>query len=307
MKIGKRIAALLLCALLVLLSCIGCGKKNTTETLSDQELVSNETRSLVYKNGTYTLRFEKNADGDWQWRDDTTLPLDQDKMQQLLDQVSALNTLPPLENPGDTTTYDLDSPDRTLEIANADGTSLSLQLGVAVDGGGYYMCRDADLSKIFIAPDTLVQLMDRSIYELVKLPSVPALKSEQLQSVQVVTSDGTDKTIVQGEDGKWLCAGKDVTEAFSAAAALLESGQWLVSCVDYNPSNGALPICGLDSPQLTATVQYKDIAGNDASIVLKIGLPYGDGFYAYYNDIPAIFMISGETTATLIALSQLGA
>ena len=55
-------------------------------------------------------------------------------MQQLLDQVSALNTLTPLENPGDITAYDLDGPDRTLEVKNDDGTGLSLQIGAAAEG-----------------------------------------------------------------------------------------------------------------------------------------------------------------------------
>ena len=65
-------------------------------------------------------------------------------MQQLLAQVSALNTLTPLENPGDITAYDLDGPDRTLEVKNDDGTGLSLQIGAAAEGGGYFMCRDED-------------------------------------------------------------------------------------------------------------------------------------------------------------------
>ena len=75
------------------------------------------------------------------------MPLDQTLMQQLLDQVSALNTLTPLENPGDITAYDLDGPDRTLEVKNDDGTGLSLQIGAAAEGGGYYMCRDKDTTK----------------------------------------------------------------------------------------------------------------------------------------------------------------
>lgn len=174
----KRYIAIL--AAVLLLACTACGKKQApSDTLDSEGLVTASTQEMIYKNSSYTLRFTKNEEGKWQWKDDTTLPLDQTLMQQLLDQVSALNTLTPLENPGDITAYDLDGPDRTLEVKNDDGTGLSLQIGAAAEGGGYYMCRDKDTTKIYVAPDALVQLMDRNIYELVEMPTLPALTAGQ--------------------------------------------------------------------------------------------------------------------------------
>ena len=128
----KKYLVLLLAA--ALLACSACGKKQVVQsgTLGEEELVTASTAELVYKNESYTLRFNKNEAGDWQWKDDTTLPLDQQQMQQLLDQVSALNALTPLEATADSTAYDLDAPDRTLEIKNSDGTGLSLQIGAAI-------------------------------------------------------------------------------------------------------------------------------------------------------------------------------
>ena len=173
----KRYIAILAAALL--LACTACGKKQAPpDTLDSEGLVTASTQEMIYKNSSYTLRFTKNEEGKWQWKDDTTLPLDQTLMQQLLDQVSALNTLTPMENPGDITAYDLDGPDRTLEVKNDDGTGLSLQIGAAAEGGGYYMCRDKDTTKIYVAPDALVQLMDRNIYELVEMATLPALTSD---------------------------------------------------------------------------------------------------------------------------------
>ena len=114
----KKIQILAGALALAVLACAGCGKKATSDptTLNDTGLVSSSTQELIYKNSSYTLRFNHNDAGEWQWKDDTTIPLDQSKVQELLDQVSALNVLVPLENPGDITTYDLDAPDRTLEV-----------------------------------------------------------------------------------------------------------------------------------------------------------------------------------------------
>lgn len=302
----KKYLVLLLAA--ALLACSACGKKQVVQsgTLGEEELVTASTAELVYKNESYTLRFNKNEAGDWQWKDDTTLPLDQQQMQQLLDQVSALNTLTPLETTGDSTAYDLDAPDRTLEIKNSDGTGLSLQIGAAVEGGGYYMSRDGDTSKIYVAPDTLVQLMDRNIYQLVQLPTLPVLPVDKLTHIHA-QGGGVSVTVVHGEGESWLYEGADVSDRIASLTTLLAAGMQIESCVDYNPSSGALPICGLTDPALTVTVNYRGDDGSAGSFTLRVGYAYGDGYFALYNDVPAIFKLSAETVQALQAVLALAA
>lgn len=302
----KKYLVLLLAA--ALLACSACGKKQVvqSDTLGEEELVTASTAELVYKNESYTLRFNKNEAGDWQWKDDTTLPLDQQQMQQLLDQVSVLNTLTPLETTGDSTAYDLDAPDRTLEIKNSDGTGLSLQIGAAVEGGGYYMSRDGDTSKIYVAPDTLVQLMDRNIYQLVQLPTLPVLPVDKLTHIQA-QGGGVSVTVVHGEGESWLYEGADVSDRIASLTTLLAAGMQIESCVDYNPSSGALPICGLTDPALTVTVNYRGDDGSAGSFTLRVGYAYGDGYFALYNDVPAIFKLSAETVQALQAVLALAA
>ncbi len=302
----KKYLVLLLAT--ALLACSACGKKQVVQsgTLGEEELVTASTAELVYKNESYTLRFNKNEAGDWQWKDDTTLPLDQQQMQQLLDQVSALNTLTPLETTGDSTAYDLDAPDRTLEIKNSDGTGLSLQIGAAVEGGGYYMSRDGDTSKIYVAPDTLVQLMDRNIYQLVQLPTLPVLPVDKLTHIQA-QGGGVSVTVVHGEGESWLYEGADVSDRIASLTTLLAAGMQIESCVDYNPSSGALPICGLTDPALTVTVNYRGDDGSAGSFTLRVGYAYGDGYFALYNDVPAIFKLSAETVQALQAVLALAA
>lgn len=302
----KKYLVLLLAA--ALLACSACGKKQVVQsgTLGEEELVTASTAELVYKNESYTLRFNKNEAGDWQWKDDTTLPLDQQQMQQLLDQVSALNTLTPLETTGDSTAYDLDAPDRTLEIKNSDGTGLSLQIGAAVEGGGYYMSRDGDTSKIYVAPDTLVQLMDRNIYQLVQLPTLPVLPVDKLTHIQA-QGGGASVTVVHGEGESWLYEGADVSDRIASLTTLLAAGMQIESCVDYNPSSGALPICGLTDPTVTATVHYTAANGSAGSFTVKVGLSYEDGYFAMYNEVPAIFKVSAATAQLLTGLLSLAA
>lgn len=193
-----------------------------------------------------------------------------------------------------------------MEVKNDDGTGLSLQIGAAAEGGGYYMCRDKDTTKIYVAPDALVQLMDRNIYELVEMPTLPALTADKLTHIQA-RGGGMDVTVARGEGDSWLCSGADVSDRMTALTALLAEGMKLESCVDYNPSSGALPICGLTDPAATVTVNYLTSTGSTDSFTVYIGLAYEDGYFAMYNDVPAIFKVSAATAQALLDLLTLGA
>lgn len=86
-----------------------------------------------------------------------------------------------------------------------------------------------------------------------------------------------DVTVARGEGDSWLCSGADVSDRMTALTALLAEGMKLESCVDYNPSSGALPICGLTDPAVTATVHYTAANGSAGSFTVKVGLSYEDG------------------------------
>ena len=116
-----------------------------------------------------------------------------------------------------------------------------------------------------------------------------------------------DVTVARGEGDSWLCSGADVSDRMTALTALLAEGMKLESCVDYNPSSGALPICGLTDPAATVTVNYLTSTGSTDSFTVYIGLTYEDGYFAMYNDVPAIFKVSAATAQALLDLLTLGA
>ena len=148
--------------------------------------------------------------------------------------------------------------------------------------------------------------MDRNIYELVEMPTLPALTADKLTHIQA-RGGGMDVTVARGEGDIWLCSGADVSDRMTALTALLAEGMKLESCVDYNPSSGALPICGLTDPAATVTVNYLTSTGSTDSFTVCIGLAYEDGYFAMYNDVPAIFKVSAATAQALLDLLTLGA
>lgn len=306
----KRYKTGLACLLLALaLLCTACGSRKKTEetdALASEALVTEDTGTLTYQNGTYTMRFARDEDGAWHWQDDLSFPVDEDRLRELLDEVSALSTLTPIQPDEDISVYDLESPDRSLSLSGNEG-SLRLDIGTSNGAGGYYMCRDGDLSKIYVVPDTLVALMDRSIYELAQLPAVPAPTAEQLVSVAAVGRDGTTLNAARAEDGAWFSGGENVTEGMQAAEALLTGSLSFDRCVDYNPSSGALPICGLDTPAVTVTVTYETAKNTTESFTVKVGGNYDGGYFAMYNDVSAIWRLPAGSAETLLGLLSLAA
>ena len=109
------------------------------------------------------------------------------------------------------------------------------------------------------------------------------------------------------DDGRWLREGTDVSGQLEGLVSLLGQGLTLESCVDYNPSSGALPICGLTDPAVTATVHYTAANGSAGSFTVKVGLSYEDGYFAMYNEVPAIFKVSAATAQLLTGLLSLAA
>ena len=151
-----------------------------------------------------------------------------------------------------------------------------------------------------------MQLMDQNIYDLVKMPVLPVLTADMITHVQAQGGE-VSVTVVRGEGESWLYEGANVADQMAKLTAMLAEGMKLESCVDYNPSSGALPICGLTEPAVTATVNYINDRGDSGSFTLQIGLAYGDGYYALYNDVPAIFKVSAETAQVLKDLLTLTA
>ena len=52
---------------------------------------------------------------------------------------------------------------------------------------------------------------------------------------------------------------------------------------------------------------YLTSTGSTDSFTVYIGLAYEDGYFAMYNDVPAIFKVSAATAQALLDLLTLGA
>ena len=260
--------------------------------------------ALEYFNGATTLAFDFTEEGKWVWRYDHDFPLDTAVLQQILDTVDNLKPQQTLTEPEDSETYGLDSPDAAFTITTTDGSYIRLDFGKATtDGKSYYCFLNGDQSTVYIFDGKLLELMKTPIYDMYILPELPELTQENLVSISLFGSPGETDTITRvtaltaqklGEDTTWLLEGKKVT-ANARVRALLEdlAALSIDRCVDYNPSEEAVTMCGFDAPTARVTIDYLDEAGEEAHLVLTIAnpLPDASGRYVRIGEDTTIYYL----------------
>ena len=276
--------------------------------------------SLTYDNGAATLSFAQNDSGAWVWTADETFPLDDTVIREILDLLVNWNPQQTLTDEAALESSGLDESTASLTAATADGTTTTVLFGrTTTDGTSYYVRLNGDESTVYIIADTLYQLMSTTIYDMCRLPELPALTEADIQSVTIqgpAPEDGSEPasmvlTTQQTEDGTvtWRYNGTDVTDN-ATVRSLLEDLTALAfaRCVDYNPSEEAVSICGLDEPETTVRIAYTNASGNDAELLLTVGerLPDRSGRYTRMDDDTTIYLLETDLLDPLMRVAASG-
>ena len=74
------------------------------------------------------------------------------------------------------------------------------------------------------------------------------------------------------------------------------------SCADYNPSNGAAAICGLQPAIATAVIDYVSPVGIESSMTLALGNTLGDQRFTLFNNSTTIYRMDKSIGDALMAL-----
>ena len=234
--------------------------------------------SLTYDNGTATLSFSQDEAGAWYWTADESFPLEDTVILEILDLRSSWKPQQTLTDEAALENSGLDEPSASLTASTADGTSTTVLFGKSnTDGTSYNVRLNRDASTVYIIADTLYQLMSTSIYDMCRLPELPALTETQIRSVTiegagenpisvVLTAQQTDDTVT------WRSGGANVTDDPTVRSLLEDLTALSFSrCVDYNPSDEAVTICGLDQPEAAVRLNYLTDSGTEAELVLSVG------------------------------------
>lgn len=261
-------------------------------------------RELSYFNGSATLSFALDEDGNWYWKDDADFPLDQSYLTKMVNTLSALKPQQTITDGDTLEAYGLAEPGRTLAAIAGNGMTTTLALGnTTTDGDSYYMLMNGAQTPVYIISDELAREMDVSIYDMCVLPELSLPSEDQLTSVNISGAADVTLTAIRGEageDGKtpvtWRSGGANVTDDEQVRSILDQIlSLKLDGCADYRPSDGAASLCGFDEPDAVVTVRYTS-GGAVETLTLTVGarLLDGDGRYVRVNDDETIYRMSAD-------------
>lgn len=312
------VVVLLAAALLIIRAIKTRSAQEAEEAAAAEEAASIITEeaaysSLTYDNGTTTLSFALDEEGNWTWADDPEFPLDDSTVTAIVNLLTSLKPQQTITDGDTLEAYGLDQPFATLTATSPEGETLTIDLGnTTTDGNSYYMLMNGQESPVYIIADTLYTYMSKAIYDMCDLPDLPLLTEDRIQSVTIAGTESLTLIPDQEEDSDgnvtvtWTSGGEDVTEAAADLIGELEA-LTVTKCVDYKPTDEVVSICGFDEP-VKVTLVYLTDSGTEQTLTLEIGAENldGDGYYVRLDDDTTIYQMDLDDVDALLAAAQSG-
>lgn len=228
--------------------------KNTDEVVL--ELDSDAVTALAWETEENSLAFHK--DETWLYDDDTAFPVDEEKIDALLEQFTELGVTFKIENAEDLSQYGLDDPECTIEItAGEEQHTILLGSFSTMDEQRYLSIGDGN---VYLVEHDPMDDYDIELKDMIKDDTIPSLSS----STKIQISGEEDYEIIYEENSKNSWCADDVyfTDEKPLDTSLVTSYLSTVSSlglteyVNYNVQDDELAQYGLDDPELSLTIEY---------------------------------------------------
>ena len=293
MKRILRLTAFLLGLTLLLSACGNTKGKEMVDASTQTAPPVEGVTALALCDGDVTLRFEKDETGAWTWFDDPAFPLDQTALEDLLALPAALDSGEAVADVQELAVYGLEAPKKYITVTS-DGVDVVYYLGDQAADGRWYVLTPAGTVRYTSDENKM-------------LPVLPVIEPDRLVSVSLLRADGTAAvSFYTAEDGTRRSANRDVTEKTAALADEI-AALTLTACVDYDPAEGAAAVCGLDTPEVTLTVNYLADNSAERTLILAVGLSTGDGGrYVALDGDTTIYRMEESSLTQILTLSETG-
>ena len=226
---------------------------NTDEVIL--ELDTDAVESLSWSYDDQSLAFHK--DEHWIYDEDEAFPVDEEKINALLEQFQSFGASFIIEDVTDFGQYGLDDPACTIDIATAD-TSYEIQLGdfSTMDSQRYVSIGDGNVYLVQNDPMDSFEITIRDLIDNDETPDFDQVSSIQFSgedSYEVVwqeentyTACADDHYFVQ-EGNAWLPLDTSRVESYLSTISSLDPDDY----VTYTAGEENLDAFGLDDPELT--------------------------------------------------------
>ena len=236
--------------------------KNSGEVIL--EIPTDSVTALSWTNESGKFSFTK--DETWVYDDDNAFPVDEEKINDLLEQFTSFAAAFAIDDVEDYAQYGLDEPICTIHIT-AGEESYTVELGdfSKMDEQRYVSIGDG---KVYLVSHDPLDEFDSVLRDMILDDTIPEFDTVK----QIAFSGEESYTISYDEDGTSICA-DDVyfTDGKPLDTAVIT--EWLTSLheldltnyVSYNVTDEELETFGLDEPALAITLDYSssDEDGNE--------------------------------------------
>lgn len=331
MKRGKKL--LLLTLVLVLMAGVALAARKLTPKSKEADTGSEEisifsvdTESVTKLTWTYqgeTVALVDAGDG-WMYENDRDFPLDESRLNTMLNALGEITASKTIENVEDLGQYGLEEP--VCSISVTAGKTSEIRLGDETGLGGQRYLSLGDGS-VYLVDASLLSSFSYGLYDIIQKEAIPSMNSIRSFSVDRGTDQLTidyleDSGLAYSRQYTWFAQTEsgcqtldtELTDAFTEQITEL---QW-DSCVDYKATPSAIQKYGLDTPAVTVMVTYletskvatnqQDEDGNtvyetketEKTFTLEIGGYTGSSCYARIKDSQMVYLISAEICDSLL-------
>ena len=246
--------------------------KNSGEVIL--EIPTDSVTALSWTNESGTFSFTK--DETWVYDDDNAFPVDEEKINDLLEQFTSFAAAFTIDDVEDYAQYGLDEPICTIHIT-AGEESFTVELGdfSKMDEQRYVSIGDG---KVYLVSKDPYDSYSVVLRDMILDDTIPEFDTAE----QIEFSGSENYTIIRDEDGKSICAddiyftdGQPLdTDNVGAVLSAIQSLS-LTNYVSYNVTDEELTTFGLDDPELTIKMEYstRDDDGNvedSGTLLLRI-------------------------------------
>lgn len=236
------------------------------------EVPTEEVQTLSWEYEDTSLAFHRDESGVWHWDEDDDFPVDEAKINDLLHWFSSLSAAFVIEDVADYSQYGLTHPECTISFATED-RSYTVSLGAfsQMDSQRYLSLEDG---KAYLVLEDPMEDFQVTIRDMIHNDQAPVLKD-----VTKVSFSGEESySFSYEEDSGKSYSSDDVYFAGDRALDTNRVKSWLGSLEELNLTDYAtyhateeeLAAFGLDSPELSVTVDYQPEEGKQDTFLLHL-------------------------------------
>ena len=226
------------------------------------EIPTESVTALAWEYEDTSLSFTL-SDGVWNWDDDPAFPVDEESVETLLSQFSALAAAFVIEDVTDYGQYGLDDPLCVINITAygeeytinvGDYSTLDYQRYISFGDGNVYLVNDDPMDYYDATLDDM--MLNDSIPNLVNVTRVNFTGAENYEIVRDEEGNSylEDDVYYTDASGETTALDKDKVNSYVQYI----SGLSLTDYVTYDVTDDELAEYGLDDPELTVTIDYPD-------------------------------------------------